>query len=118
LKWSPEEVDEILRCAGLGKSRPEFTTILFGRRFTRAFTARICLALLFAFPHFVENFVENLAEFDGLFSNMTRVDKVRDEVSDEERKVNNTLNTYFSPDCGTAIRTSEFGLSKRALPRA
>jgi len=74
-------------------------------------SARICLALLFAFPHFVENFVENLAEFDGLFSNMTRVDKVRDEVSDEERKVNNTLNTYFSPDCGTAIRISELRTS-------
>ena len=50
----------------------------------------ICLALLFAFRHFVGNFVgnfvENFAEFDGLFSNINRVDKVSDEVSDEGTK--------------------------------
>jgi hypothetical protein len=41
------------------------------------------LALLFVFRHFVGNFVgnfvENLAEFDGLFSNINRVDEVSDE---------------------------------------
>ena len=51
---------------------------------------RICLALLFVFRHFVgnfvENFVENLAEFDGLFSNMNRVDEVSDNVSDKGTK--------------------------------
>ena len=50
----------------------------------------ICLAVLFNFRHFVgnvvANFVENLAEFDGLFSNINCVDKVRDEVSDEGTK--------------------------------
>ena len=34
----------------------------------------------------VANFVEDLAEFDGLFSNINRVDKVPDEVADEGTK--------------------------------
>ena len=51
----------------------------------RSARIRICLAgqPLLAF---VGNFVENRAEFDGLFSNINRVDEVPDEVSDEGTK--------------------------------
>ncbi|HKX60604.1 MAG TPA: hypothetical protein VJS65_02150, partial [Verrucomicrobiae bacterium] len=40
-------------------------------------------SVLLTFRSFVGNFVENLAEFDGLFSNINRVDEVPDEVSDK-----------------------------------
>jgi len=46
---------------------------------------------------------ENLAEFDGLFSNINCVDKVPDEVPEEERKVNNTLKTYRVKDSRTVL---------------
>ena len=46
----------------------------------------ICLALLFAFRHFVGNFVGKLAESDRLFSNINWVDEVTDEVRDEGTK--------------------------------
>ncbi|HKX63056.1 MAG TPA: hypothetical protein VJS65_14450 [Verrucomicrobiae bacterium] len=36
--------------------------------------------------NFVAHFVENLAEFDGLFSNINRVDEVPDEVTKDEKE--------------------------------